>query len=90
MKLNEKGKTSLMGIVMGIVLVLSGAVQVGCNRTIIDLTYKYDYAYLELPTGVIVEGKVENWTDYEGDQLQISIGGKTYLTHSNRVVLIKN
>lgn len=61
-----------------------------CNRPVVDLTYSYDYAYVELPTGEVVEGKVDSWRDYEdGDQLQVVIDGRVYLTNSTRVVLVK-
>lgn len=60
----------------------------GCNRTIFDTTYSYDYAYIALPNGTVVEGNVENWRDYDGDQLQVTIDGKTYLTHATNVVLV--
>lgn len=60
-----------------------------CNRQIIDLTYSFDYAYIKLPNGEIVEGKVQSWCDYEdGDQLQITINDVTYLTHASNVCLI--
>lgn len=60
------------------------------NRPVVDLTYSYDYAYVELPTGEVVEGKVDSCRDYEdGDQLQVVIDGRTYLTNSTRIVLVK-
>lgn len=63
----------------------------GCNYQIIDTTYKFDRAIISLPNGEIVEGKVESWTDYEdGDQIQVKIDGKTYLVHSEDIVLIKD
>ena len=37
--------------------------------------------------GTIVEGKLNSWDDYEGDQLQVKIDGVTYLVHSSNVVL---
>lgn len=58
------------------------------NRTIVDTVYSYDYAYIELPNGTVVEGKVDNWCDYEGEQLQVTIDGTTYLCHSENVTLI--
>ena len=62
-----------------------------CNKQIVDFTLKFDYAYIELPGGEIVEGKVQSWRDYDdGDQLQITIDGKTYLTDSTRCVLVAN
>ena len=61
----------------------------GCNKTLIDTTYAFDYAYVELPTGEIIEGKVQSWKDFEdGDQIQVTIDGKTYLTNSTRIVLV--
>lgn len=61
----------------------------GCNAQIIDTTWKYDWAVISMPDGSTVSGTVESWTDYEdGDQIQVKIDGKTYLTHASRVVLI--
>lgn len=60
----------------------------GCNKTIIDTTYTFNYAIIQLPDGEVVEGKVETWTDYEGEQLQIRIDGVTYLCSSYNCVLM--
>lgn len=60
----------------------------GCNKQMIDVTYAYDKAIISLPNGEIIEGKVESWKDYEGDQIQVKIGGKQYLVHSSNIVLI--
>ena len=61
------------------------------NKQIIDLTYAYDYAIVLMPDGSVVKGKVQSWTDFEdGDQIQVKIDGKVYLTHSMNVVLIAN
>lgn len=75
-----------------LVLVFAAALlAAGCNRTLIDTTYSYDYAYILLPNGVCVEGPVESWTDYaDSDQLQVTIGDKVYLSDSTRIVLVKN
>lgn len=65
------------------------ATATGCNKTIIDTTYKFDRAIISLPNGGVIEGKIETWKDYEdGDQIQVKIDGKTYLAHSEDVVLI--
>lgn len=63
---------------------------VGCgNRNLIDTTYRYEYAYIRLPNGETVEGKVQSWDDYEdSDMLQVEIDGKVYLTYSSNVVLV--
>lgn len=62
----------------------------GCNKQMVDLTYSYDYAIIGLPSGEVVEGEVQSWTDYEeGDQIQLKIDGTMYLVHSSNVVLMK-
>ena len=70
--------------VLGLILGLCG-----CNRQIVDLTYKYGRAYIKLANGTIVEGKVASWRDYDdGDQIQVKIDNKTYLVHASNVTLI--
>lgn len=59
----------------------------GCNKQVIDLTYEYSWAQLRMPDGTIIEGELNSWNDYEGDQLQVKIDGVTYLVHSANVVL---
>ena len=86
-----KGYYKLVSLVaVSIVLVgcLFGCLS-GCNRQILDLTYEYDKAILSLPNGTVVEGAVESWRDYEGDQLQVKIDGVTYLVHSSNCVFMK-
>lgn len=59
------------------------------NKTFFDTTYSFEKAIIAMPDGTVIAGKVESWTDFEdGDQLQVKIDGKTYLTHSTNVVLI--
>ena len=72
--------------------ILMGMFVSGCgNRQIMDLTYTFNRAIIELPNGEIIEGKVDSWRDFDdGDQLQIVIDGVTYLVHSSDAVLIKD
>lgn len=81
----------VLKIVFAIALVLLfAALLVGCNKQVIDTTFKYDYAVVSLPDGRIVEGQLQAWRDYEdGDQLQVKINGATYLVHSMNVALVK-
>lgn len=59
------------------------------NRDMWDTVYTYDRAIISLADGTIVEGRVQNWRDYEdGDQIQVKIDGKTYLIHSMNCSLI--
>ena len=63
---------------------------VGCNMQVVDMTYTFDKAIIELGNGEVIEGKVDSWKDYEdGDQIQVKIEGKTYLVHSSKITLIK-
>ena len=77
----------LLAAILALGMALSLA---GCgNRQMIDLTYSYKYAIISLPNGEIVEGKVDSWKDFEdGDQLQITVDGVTYLVHATDAALI--
>ena len=55
-----------------------------------DTAYHFDRVIAKLPDGTIIDDKVDSWLDFEdGDQLQITVNGDTYLLHSANVVLIK-
>lgn len=61
----------------------------GCNRELVDVNYKFDYAYIALPNGECIKGKVESWRDYkDGDQIQVKINGVKYLTDTTPCVLV--
>ena len=61
----------------------------GCgNKEVFDLQYSFNYAIIQLPNGEIVEGKVDSWKDYEGEQIQIKIDGVVYLTSSYNCTLM--
>lgn len=72
---------------VGLSAVASILLMAGCNKQVIDLTYEYSQAQIKMPDGTVIEGKVDSWNDYEGDQLQVKINGTTYLVHSSNVVL---
>ena len=75
--------------IIGMVIALM--IFTGCNYDMVDTVYSYDYAYIFKPDGtVFVEGKVEQWKDYEGEQLQVKIDGKIYLVSSYDCILVKN
>ena len=80
-------KKKLIATVLALGMVISMS---GCgNRQMINLTYNYKYAVISLPNGNIVEGAVESWRDYDdGDQLQITVDGVTYLLHAANVALM--
>ncbi len=92
-KLNKKGITGIeLIVVICFILLVIGFIVIftGCNMDVIDTVYSYDYAYIRLPNGEIIEGVVETWRDYEdGEQLQVTIDGVTYLTNSYNCTLVK-
>lgn len=76
-------------ILSAVLLIVFTLMLTGCNYDVIDTTYRYDRAVIELPNGETIDGKVQSWRDYEdGDQIQVKIDGVTYLVHSSDVVLI--
>lgn len=59
------------------------------NMTLIDTTYSFEKVMIALPDGTFVEGECTRWSEYENsDMIQVTVNGKTYLTHSTNVVLI--
>ena len=75
-------------------IILAAAMMVatmsGCNKQMVDMTFKYDRAVIMMPDGEIVDVGVKSWTDFEdGDQIQVKgDNGVTYLVHSANIVLI--
>ena len=77
----------IIAVILALILALS---MMGCNMQVADLTYTFNYAYIEMPNGSYIEGVVDSWKDFEdGDQLQVVIDGVTYLTDTTRCVLVK-
>lgn len=59
-----------------------------CNYQVIDLDYDYDKIVCYYGDENF-ELKIDKWTDYEGEQLQIKSDGKTYLLSANNCYMIK-
>ena len=91
--MNPNVKYTLLGILTFILLVLLLfwlAVHVtGCgNKQMFDVTYTYKYAYVSWPDGTSEKIAIKSWTDYDGEQLQITTtDNKTYLFSSYNCVL---
>ena len=80
-------KKKIVALLLGITLTISTLT--GCsNKDVWDTVYTFDYAIIELPNGEVIEGEVQSWYDYEGEQLQVEINGVTYLTSSAKCILI--
>ena len=83
-------KKRVLALVLAATLAIGGLTGCG-NKDMWDTVYTFDYAIIRLPNGEIVEGEVDKWTDYEdGDQLQVTIDGKIYLTSTLNCTLIQN
>lgn len=80
-------KKRIVALLLGLTLAVSTLTGCG-NKDVWDTVYTFDYAIIELPNGEVVEGKVQSWCDYEGEQLQVKVNGETYLTSSARCTLI--
>lgn len=78
-------------IKLAVLALLSVASLASCNKQVIDLQYQYNYAYVMVGDTYLIQGPVDSWTDYaDGDQIQVTINGTTYLVHSDNVTLIYN
>lgn len=60
------------------------------NRVTRGVDYQtFQYAYIILGDKLIAEGQITQWRDYQsGDEIQIQIGDKVFLTHYNNVVMV--
>ena len=78
----------LLGIFLGVVMLIG---MTGCNAAVFDTNYTYDRAIIQLANGDVIEVKVKQWCDYDGEQLQIiAEDGTVYLTNSFRCDLIND
>ena len=79
-------RRKVSAVVLPVMLLLSGC---GFNKQVIDTTYSFESAIVQLPDGTIVVGELDSWTDFQdGDCVQVTIDGKTYLVHSSNAALI--
>lgn len=78
-------KLLALSLILVIVLTLSAC----SNRERgFDLTQTFRWAIIELGNGKLIEGEVTRWRDFEdGDEVQVTINGITYLTHYSKVIL---
>ena len=84
-------KNRILFICLILIVLLISTFCVGCNMQIIDTKWSFDYVYIDLGNGKIIEGNVDSWKYWDdSDMIQVTMkDGKTYYTHSENVVLIK-
>ena len=63
----------------------------GCgNLDLLDTNYTYDVAVVRWPDGTVREIPIRQWSDYEGEQIQIiAKDGAIYLISMNNAVLVR-
>ncbi|MBR2798180.1 MAG: hypothetical protein IKF98_03985 [Clostridia bacterium] len=90
--MNGKTKVIIAIVVVLVILIASFVIYwetTHGNRQLIDTKYRFDRAIIALPNGQVIDGKVTSWLDYQdSDAVQVTINGKTYLTHYANVCLI--
>ena len=70
------------------ILIISGVFLItGCNKQILDFDYNFDKIICNY-NGDKFELKVDEWKDYEGEQIQIQSDDKTYLLSTNNCYLV--
>ena len=72
----------IIGIAVTIIFSLTG-----CNKQVFDFEYTFDKIVCNYD-GDKFELKVDKWTDYEGEQIQVRSDSKTYLLSANKCYLI--
>lgn len=70
-----------------IVIGISIFILTGCNKQVFDFDYNYDEIICNYD-GNKFELKIDKWTDYEGEQIQVKSNGKTYLVSANKCYMI--
>ena len=77
-------------IALAVLLVVMVFALCACgNRDMWDTVHTFDRVIVQLADGSVIEGKCQNWRDYENsDMMQVKVGDKTYLVHSTNCTLI--
>lgn len=82
-------KTTAVVIWVLALIIIPIVILSGCNAQVIDTTWSYERAIINLQDGTVIEGKVDSWKDFENsDMVQVKIGNTTYFTHISNVILI--
>lgn len=67
-------KNRIICVVACLMMLVGCVVLCSCgNYKVLNKTFTYTWAQIKLPDGAIIEGKVDSWTDYGDELLQITI-----------------
>lgn len=70
-------------------LLLSSTLLIGCNKQILDTTWKFNKALIVIGDEQI-EVDIDSWKDFDDTTVQIkSKDGKVYLTDIKNILMIK-
>ena len=73
-------------LIIGSIFILS---LTGCNKQILDMENEYHEVVCNYDGDKFVL-KIDKWTDYEGEQIQVISKGNTYLLSTNKCYLTKD
>lgn len=83
-------KITLILILVTLAAALCGCYSIGNNSRGWDTKYTFHEAYVSLPNGEVIHGNITSWRDFEdGDEVQVTIGNTTYLTHYSNVIMVR-
>lgn len=84
-----KKRSIILLVLISIVatLLIATSCQGGCNKELFDLQYAYNRAYIKVGKEWI-DTPIKSWTDYEGEQLQITLhdGSKILVSSINCIL----
>ena len=77
-----KKKIFSLGIILSVILLT------GCNKDIFDTEYTFNKIKCNYGEDKF-ELKIDSWTGYEGEQIQIKSDDKIYLLSANNCYMVK-
>jgi hypothetical protein len=82
--MKDNYKICILVVVLGLLILILFS---GCNKQLFDFNYTFDKAICYYG-GERFELSIDKWNDYDGEQIQIISGNKTYLVSTNNCYLI--
>lgn len=76
--------------ILCVLAVITGLALCGCEQVGNNMWSDYNYAYILLQDGTVIQGKIDAYRCYrDSDYIQITIKGDEYLVHRSNATLIK-